>query len=833
MSGYQQFPVALFKSGQDQSVDPWLIPEDAMQVIENGYQYRGIIYSRDGYSWFDQMPYAVSTTAMDNPYQNIASINNAIGATVTTVGDHGLTNGTIIRLVNVQGLSTQPPDPALNGSLWTIGNVTPTTFTINNVALLLGVYTVDTGTVCYFPSLPIVFSVSNATTTTSAEITTSTVNDLQTGDIVIINGILGIEPQDGQLPINGVEWPVTVIDNTHFTINNTVAFTGSYTSGGTVTEIVTNPIVLVTTYIQAQTGVYGVPQLIVCDIRRAAYYDPTQMALIPIGNADQFSGGVLNQFWAENYFGKLFITNGKDNIFWWNNDPSQQTGGLTALVPQLGPGFSGDTIDTCLMIKAVANRLNLFNVTVSGNQLQTQVYWCRNGADPTAGYTGGPSSTTNPWDQITPGQGYGVRATDSLYLISMAQVQYNLMVWSRGQSQGVLYQYRVTSDPVNVFQFVKISDTRNVDSTFGSVALDRQITGVGSTGLITSDGNSVGRYDDKIPDFSLTNIDQDFVGASYAMRFDPLYQSWLLYTESGQEQNNKVAVFNYQDLAWYFYDISLVVLGLYNWQGQDAQWNSFGPSSLLGDPAWEDFTDETWSSYSNQQNSPMLLGGDYNGIIWRMNDPNTNGNDGFNNSVYQAPEVIGNPINFDLTSRQWAPFIKEGKSAQFGYFDVLIPSDPDNIYTVNFYVDDDPTPYLTKTFNALPNETDYIANITNISQHNPAVVTSPGNGLITGQTIWIYGTVGMTEINNIGYTITVIDQNTFSLNGIDSTAYTAYVSGGAIYTSGIADTLFWRRVWCGQQGTFHTLEFTSNALNQYVEIHGLILGLKSTGRIFR
>ena len=755
MSGYIPFPVALFKSGEDKSVDPWLIPEDAMQKLHNGYQYRGIIYSRDGYSWFDQMPYALS--ANDNPYQSVASVANTTGplvpAIITTVAAHGLTTGTIIRLINVDGITTQAPDPPLNGTLWTITVTGATTFTINNLAVLEGTYTASTGTVVYFPG---------------------------------------------------------------------------------------NPITLITTWIGFPPyGTAGLSQLIVCDTKRAAYYDSTLMALVPIGNSDQWDCVVNNkiqQFWAENYFGKLFITNNNDNIFWWNNNPAQITGGMTPLVPVLGPNDTGATIVTCLMIRGVNNRLCLFNVVVSGSpntRQQTTVYFCAEGVDPTQVYSAGPPVVENPWDQFTPGQGHFITATDSLYLISMAQVQYNLMVWSRGQTQGVLYQFRVNSDPATPFSFVKISDTRNVDSTFGTITLDRQVTAVGSTGLVTSDGNSVGRYDDKIPDFSLTNIDQDFVSYCYGLRFDPLYQAWILFTESGQTQNNKVAVFNYQDLSWYFYDISLTVLGNYSQQGIDAQWNSFGPSSPLGDPAWQDFTFQTWSTYTSQQNAPIMLGGDYNGYIWQMNDPSANGNDGFNNSVYQAPEIIGNPINFDLKSRQWAPFIKDGKSAQFGYFDVLIPSDPDNIYTVNFYVDDDPTPYLTKTFNALPNETDFIANVTNVTQANPAVVTSPGNGLINGENIWLYGVQGMTQINNIEYTITVIDDNSFSLNGIDSTTYTAYTSGGAIYTSGIAETLFWRRVWCGQQGTFHTLEFVNNTLNQYVEIHGLILGLKPTGRIFR
>lgn len=68
--------------------------------------------------------------------------------------------------------------------------------------------------------------------------------------------------------------------------------------------------------------------------------------------------------------------------------------------------------------------------------------------------------------------------------------------------------------------------------------------------------------------------------------------------------------------------------------------------------------------------------------------------------------------------------------------------------------------------------------ITDITQANPAVVTQVNHGFTTGQQIYITGVVGMTEVNNTLFTVTSLSANTYSLDGIDSTAYTAYVSGG-------------------------------------------------------
>lgn len=68
--------------------------------------------------------------------------------------------------------------------------------------------------------------------------------------------------------------------------------------------------------------------------------------------------------------------------------------------------------------------------------------------------------------------------------------------------------------------------------------------------------------------------------------------------------------------------------------------------------------------------------------------------------------------------------------------------------------------------------------ITGIAQPtNPAQITSVAHGLNSNATVSISGVLGMVQINGF-YTITVIDANTFSLNGVNNTTFGAYVSGG-------------------------------------------------------
>jgi len=66
--------------------------------------------------------------------------------------------------------------------------------------------------------------------------------------------------------------------------------------------------------------------------------------------------------------------------------------------------------------------------------------------------------------------------------------------------------------------------------------------------------------------------------------------------------------------------------------------------------------------------------------------------------------------------------------------------------------------------------------ITDITRANPGVVTSVDHGFTTGNKITFATVAGMTEVNGNTYTITVIDDDTFSI--VDTSGFTAYTSSG-------------------------------------------------------
>lgn len=79
--------------------------------------------------------------------------------------------------------------------------------------------------------------------------------------------------------------------------------------------------------------------------------------------------------------------------------------------------------------------------------------------------------------------------------------------------------------------------------------------------------------------------------------------------------------------------------------------------------------------------------------------------------------------------------------------------------------------------------------ITGATAADPCVITSTAHGLSTADKIAIRNVAGMVELNvDTAFTITVVDANSFSLDGIDSTGYTAYTSGGTWVLQATAGT---------------------------------------------
>lgn len=102
--------------------------------------------------------------------------------------------------------------------------------------------------------------------------------------------------------------------------------------------------------------------------------------------------------------------------------------------------------------------------------------------------------------------------------------------------------------------------------------------------------------------------------------------------------------------------------------------------------------------------------------------------------------------------------------------------------------------------------------ITAITQANPAVVTYSGaDNYTNGDSIYIEGVVGMTEVNGREFTVANVNTgaNTFELSGVDSTGYGAYSSGGEVSVITEVTTPF-------LEADLYELKFAQNNVDLYI-----------------
>ena len=69
--------------------------------------------------------------------------------------------------------------------------------------------------------------------------------------------------------------------------------------------------------------------------------------------------------------------------------------------------------------------------------------------------------------------------------------------------------------------------------------------------------------------------------------------------------------------------------------------------------------------------------------------------------------------------------------------------------------------------------------ITGATQTNPVNLTIVGHGATTGKQLQVTSVVGMTQLNDKIYTVTVVDADHVTLNGVNGAAFTPYTSGGS------------------------------------------------------
>jgi hypothetical protein len=223
-------------------------------------------------------------------------------------------------------------------------------------------------------------------------------------------------------------------------------------------------------------------------------------------------------------------------------------------------------------------------------------------------------------------------------------------------------------------------------------------------------------------------------------------------------------------------------------------------------------------------------------------------------STYIGGGVISLCPVMNIVGKDFNPYQAEGKQFKLSYIDFLM--DTNNLYPtipavtiqmfVNSYVQ-----YLTQA-NQLPlisnqelsNSSLKSGFIQNVSTTNPSIITSKMHSLRTGTLIYISNVIGITNINQMEFTITVINADQFSINSTSVAG--AYIGGGIWNTvNAVGETYLegteyaWYRFYSTQFGQFLRVGMTydNSLMNQIsthqtgVQLHAMNFYFRSGGRM--
>ena len=83
---------------------------------------------------------------------------------------------------------------------------------------------------------------------------------------------------------------------------------------------------------------------------------------------------------------------------------------------------------------------------------------------------------------------------------------------------------------------------------------------------------------------------------------------------------------------------------------------------------------------------------------------------------------------------------------------------------------------------------------------------------------------------NDEYTITVIDEDNFTLDGVDSSAFDGYTFGGQVVRNRYYRTKAWKRIIAGGVGNLHQMKISTTGSNSAVKIEDYKPVFKRVGR---
>ncbi len=698
MTDYQTFAISNFRSGFNESVEPWLLPRDAYQTMINAHLYRGVLEKIEGYSLFAKMTYRQFVRANEATTGILKTFTFTLPSAPVTTVFYGY--GTIIVGTSAETFSYSGDASS------TLLNLTGNAGGTGTVDLNTNIATLIFNTAP--PATPgcVLFAYDSASAGNKAimgikpyngsngEAQVLVFDQNRVGIIKSNAGILaanlGSSQAVSEIPHDYVDAPIftgnagvtyngTLVAGISPFLPNTVEFFG-YDPGTTPPTI---PLAGTLEYTIKDDGfgeLAGNNKAGTNAVTGTINYSSGAFSLTfnsaPTGiifnssvglYGPLFTGSISDFFVLVNYMYKAFFTNNVDLIMYYDGIKIRflNTDTSVKLVTASG-GFPNNLdITTCLHVAINDNRLLLIQPKI-GNFPQVTIFWS---------VIFDPLNFTN--DEFLP-------APTSQFIRTISFINTDMVV-RFSNSERV---FRVTNDAFSPFRWDSTNNIWACDAPYSAINYDTWFSSVGRPAIVGSDGVNIKRADEIIIDFTdptrlsqqtpVPFMSQNSIKQCYGERFDDIKEGWLCYNSSPQAESSvtasdNVLAFNYMDGTYAIYAFPFSCLGL----GTIFNPSTWGNTFTL----WENASN-TWGSYETQNNALIDLAGDQFDTVYQLNDGNTR-------TVAGDATTTPVPVLMDVITKNFNPFIEDGELCRFGYIELFVSAYSTSTLRVQFFLNDE------------------------------------------------------------------------------------------------------------------------------------------------
>ena len=572
-------------------------------------------------------------------------------------------------------------------------------------------------------------TINAITNANPALVTVVAIGDIQNGDTITIYGVTGMTELNGNTylvaNVVGNAFDLNNLDGTNV---NTLLY-GVYAGAGTIHFPVNG---LANRLIRATVD----EELIAFDRYRAYRFNTATGFFNDIsffqttGANIRWTGNNTQYFWSLGYADGLWISNNVDPIRFYNGTAATGWNNQRFTVD-----VGGTTVTRARLLFSYYGRMLILDTTEGANNYYQRARWSQIGT-PYVPATGADPAVVTPaalwatdilsWRHDVAGRGGYIDANTNERIVSAALVSNTLVVFFQFST----WRLRYTGDQILPFVWERINSNYGSESQFGTITFDTAVFTVSRRGFIGAEPNNVKRIDEKIPDRSFqieTGTATEGMQLVSAARdyYRKIFYWAVPSAGTNAATNNKIISYNTDENAWAILNQSYRVFGQYK-QYEDRTWAMFTEADR---DEWENQTENYWQNPFLQDNAPSIVAGHLNGFVYFAFQDLSDGTD------------HGTNFNFDIQTKRFNPYIQQGVSCRLQYVDVYITSQQQQ--TV-------PITVITQGFPA---------QVTTLNAHN----------LVTGTELYFEEIEGMPEINNIKYSVTIIDATNFTVDGLDST----------------------------------------------------------------